>query len=167
MRYVINLAVTPGNNYFFKRVIEFQVISFLLSRTKGQFQSLGEIVQSMSTEHLLIDRRYGLKEIRSSIEMIPLARLATSKSNAEFESFFAKIAELKDALKNTKITDQPNNVTRDLWDFLARKPISYKNFFGAFPLSGMKILIKELERKYQGKNFRLQTHAETVQGFVN
>jgi hypothetical protein len=51
--------------------------------------------------------------------------------------------------------------------FLARKPISYKNFFGAFPLSGMKILIKELERKYQGKNFRLQTHAETVQGFVN
>ena len=118
MRYVINLAVTPGNNYFFKRVIEFQVISFLLSRTKGQFQSLGEIVQSMSTEHLLIDRRYGLKEIRSSIEMIPLARLATSKSNAEFESFFAKIVELKDALKNTKITDQPNNVTRDLWDFM-------------------------------------------------
>lgn len=110
--------VTPGNNYFFKRLIEFQVISFLLSRTKGQLQSLREILQAMSNEHLLIVRRFSLKEIRSSIEMIPFSRAVSLKNSAEFEHFFSKIAELKDALKSAKITDQTKNTTRDLWDLM-------------------------------------------------
>jgi hypothetical protein len=110
--------VTPGNNYFFKRVIEVQILTYVLRRTLNDLQNLADALKTLSGQHRLVFTKLAMKNTKENIKALIASKGPSFKKFLNFESFFENIEELQKNLEFTQVSNSAKTKSESLWKFI-------------------------------------------------
>lgn len=118
LKYIVNFAIFPGNNIAYKKQIEIELYSCILSLQIQNLKILREVLQDIENRELVKKYAYRLKQIR--IELSIFGEVLTTSSNMSYasEAITSKISNAIETLKNTTFIDKANNQSYSLWSMM-------------------------------------------------
>lgn len=129
---LINLIVTPGNNFIYKKFMEGQFFALILHKLTSQNELLRKFFEDSLSKTEVIRSPEKLMYFRQNIESIISTKNKLIFSGVEAKQFFEYLNESIEVLQQIMIFDEKKNCSYSVWSLLNDRSFYMNSFLKNF-----------------------------------